>query len=130
MSRYQLITLVDITRAKPSRSEKDSFKLSQQANFNSLIQSIGLRSNVDWDWDPKMNTGRIPGHDGKANHWVWEFDAEREDIFLKDNDPVGLLKEDINGVPVITGLDDSVDIFPAVFQTHGPNTNIWFTIIS
>ena len=77
-----------------------------------------------------MNQGRIPNQSGKANHWIWEFDAEREEIFLKDNDPVGLLKEDLDGVPVITGLYDSADIFPAVFKTQGDLANTWVQIIS
>ena len=52
MPRYKIITLVDITRTNPDRSERDQLKVSQQANFNSLIQAIGLRSNVDWERDP------------------------------------------------------------------------------
>lgn len=130
MSRYQIITLVDITRTNPDRAERNTVKISQQANFNSLIQAIGLRSNVEWTVDPAMYTGRIPEQSGKANHWIWEFDVERDEIFLKGNNPVGLLIEDLDGVPIITGLNDSVDIFPAVFKTQGDTANTWFKIIS
>jgi hypothetical protein len=129
MPRYQVITLVDITRTNPDRSEKDHLRVSQQANFNSLIQAIGLRSNVDWETDPQMHQGSIPTQLGKANHWIWEFNAERDEIFLKDKNPVGLLIEDLNGVPVITKLNDSADIYPAVFKTQGDDINTWFTII-
>ena len=130
MARYKLITLVDITRTNPVRSETDKLKLGQQANFNSLIQAIELRSNVDWEADPKQHSGTLPRPlVGKATHWIWEFDCEREDVFLKDNDPTALLKDDLNGVPVVPLLENSADIHPAIFQTRGDNTNTWVTII-
>ena len=126
MPRYQLITLVDITRTNPSRSEIDQHMLKQQANFNSLLQSIGLRSNVTWITDPKEQSGRLPApFTGKANHWIWTFEVEREDTFLKDGNPVGLLLEDLHGVPIIDGLNNTAIIDPAVFQTQGDNANVW-----
>ncbi len=130
MARYKIVTLVDITRADPEKKEADKFKLSQQANFNSLLQAIGLRSNVVWHRNPKKETGSLPDKiGGKATHWIWEFDCEQEDVFLKDGDPVGLLKEDVHGVPVIDLLENSADISPAAFQTRNGNQNTWITII-
>jgi hypothetical protein len=126
MPRYQLITLVDITRTNPTRSETDQYKLGQQANFNTLLQSIGLRSNVTWDADPKEVSGILPHPlNGKATHWVWIFEVERDQVFTKNEDPVGLLLDDLHGVPIIGQLNNSVDIDPPVFQTQGPNSNIW-----
>ena len=57
MPWYSIISLVDITRTNPSRDEVDKKMLAQQANFNSLIQAIGLRSNVEWEQDPIKHTG-------------------------------------------------------------------------
>lgn len=126
MPRYQIITLVDITRTSPSRSETDKLKLAQQANFNSLLQAIGLRANVSWITDPVMQTGRLPNPlDGAAAHWQWIFDVERDEVFLKDSDPVGLLKDDLNGIPIIGNLLNSVDLDPACFFSYGDKTNIW-----
>ncbi len=131
MARYKIITLVDITRAQPSRADTDPTKIGQQSNFNSLTQAIGLRSNIEWNYDPKKNTGSLPSPlSGKANHWIWEFEAERDDVFLKDNDPVGLLKDDLHGVPIVDLLENNVDFNPPVFQTAGKNTNVWIYIIS
>lgn len=130
MPRYQITTLVDITRSQPERGETDIVILGQQANFNSLVQAIGLRSNIDWTTDPKKETGSLPDHiKGKATHWVWVFDVEREDVFLKDNDPVGLLVDDLHGVPVVDNLENSVDLNPSVFQTSGEKQNTWLEII-
>ena len=126
MLRYQIVTLVDITRTNPSRAETDQHLLAQQANFNTLLQSIGLRSNVTWDADPKELTGVLPHPlNGKANHWIWTFEVERDQVFAKDGDPVGLLLEDLHGVPVIDGLNNTAIVDPAAFQTQGENINIW-----
>jgi hypothetical protein len=126
MPRYQIITLVDITQTNPSRSETDQHLLSQQANFNSLVQAIGLRANVVWISSPKEKNGALPkGLDGKAVHWTWTFDVERDDVFLKDDNPVGLLIDDLNGVPIIPDLNSSVELNPACFISKGDNANIW-----
>ena len=130
MPRYQIVTLVDITRTMPSRSETDHKKIAQQANFNSLVQAIGMRSNVTWDRDPIAEMGRVSDQDFKAMHWRWEFFVEREQVFLKDQDAVGLLKTDLDGVPVIVGLNDSADINPACFFSQGDKINIWIHEIS
>jgi hypothetical protein len=130
MARYQLVTLIDITRSHPAREETDKIKLGQQANFNSLLQAIGLRSNVIWLRDPKQHTGRLPEPaQGKATHWIWEFDCERDEVFSQDNDPVYLLVHDLNHVPVIVDLENSEDITPAAFQTRGNMINTWITMI-
>lgn len=129
MARYEIITLIDITRSNPSRSETDKLKLGQQANFNSLIQAIGMRSNVEWSQDPKMTNGRIPDQDGKATHWSWQFEVERDQVFEAEGDPVRLLVNDLHNVPVVANLLNSKDIHPAAFQTKGDNANTWITII-
>jgi hypothetical protein len=73
-----------------------------------------------------MTKGALP-YDlgGKANHWSWEFDVERDDVFLRDNDSVGLLVDDLNGVPIIPNLNNSSEIDPACFITKGEKANIW-----
>jgi hypothetical protein len=130
MPRYRIITLVDITRTNPKRSETDVLKLSQQANFNSLLQAIGLRANSVWIKDPVTKNGRLPEPaDGKAVYWEWHFDVERDDVFLKDNNTTGLLEDDLNGVPIIGGLNNSVDISPACFFSTGERQNIWISEI-
>ena len=130
MARYRIVTFIDITRSRPVREETDKTLLGQQANFNSLLQAIGLRSNVEWLHDPKKQTGRLPEPaTGKATYWTWEFDCERDEVFLQDDDPVYLLVHDLNHVPVITDLENSEDITPAAFQTQGNNINTWVAMI-
>jgi hypothetical protein len=130
MPRYRITTLIDITRTNAGKSDTDDFKQRQQSNFNSLRQSIELRSNVEWQQDPVKQTGRLPApFDGRASYWIWEFETERDDLFLKDNDPVALLKQDLDGVPMILGLEETVDINPATIQTQGKTVNTHVEII-
>lgn len=131
MARYKITTLVDITRSNPGRTETDQIKLGQQSNFNSLIQAIGLRANPEWRIDPKMHSGQLPEpFDGKATYWTWEFDCERDDVFLYKDNPAGLLIDDLHGVPVLSELKNSADITPAAFQTINGNANTYIEIIT
>ena len=130
MARYEIITVVDITRTNPAREETDRIKLGQQANFNSLVQAIGMRSNVTWIRDPELHNGRLPIGPGKATHWIWQFDAEREDVFLNQGNDVALLVNDLDGVPVVDQLHNTVELTPAVFRSQGDNINIWCSKIS
>lgn len=131
MARYSVISLVDITHSNPSRSETDPVRLGQQANFNALVQAIGLRANIVWDSDPKQQRGQLPGDlKGKATYWTWDFRTDSNDIFLKGSDPVGWLIDDLHGVPVSNKLNNSVDIEPSVFLTKGDKINIWLSEIT
>jgi hypothetical protein len=130
MPRYRIITLVDITRTQPKRSDIDSFRHKQQNNFDSFRQSIELRSNVYWVEDPVKHSGRFPiDLEGKGNYWTWEFEVEKEDLFLRDKDPVALLNDDLHGVPIIADLENTVEIKPAAIQTSGINANTWTVLI-
>ena len=130
MPRYRIITLFDITRTNAVKTEPDQLKILQQNNFNSLRQAIEMRSNVEWLRDPIRNTGRLPdGLEGSAAHWIWDFDVEREDLFLANDDPVALLKDDLHGVPIVTGLSETAEIKPAAFQTKGQSINTIVEII-
>ena len=131
MERNKIISLVDITRSGVSRADLNQIKIGQQANFNSLIQAIGIRANVEWDQNPKKYDGRFPDPvDGAGTYWVWEFTTERNSVFLKDTDPVGLLLDDLNNVPIVPDLENTVDLNPPVFKTKGDNANTWISIIT
>ena len=126
MATYELITLVDITNSHASPGETNLITLGQQSNFNALCQTIGLRSNFSYEFDPIQDNGKLPRDlGGKATHWIWEFHTEREDTYRTKDNPVALLLEDLDGVPVMDLLNNSVDIDPGVFRTKGKNINTW-----
>lgn len=121
MPRYIIKTTIDITRSNPGRDEPDQIKHGQQQNFNSLIQGIGMRSNIEWDMDPyKIN------NDDEAQ-WHWEFRVDQQDVFTRGGDPVSLLKDDLHGVPIIKNLENTVSLDKPIFITSGPNQNIWIS---
>jgi len=130
MARYRIITLVDITKSNPSRTDTDRIKQGQQSNYNTLLQTVTLRANIESSIDPKYLNGALPTNiGGKAKHWIWEFETDREAVFQKGNDPIGLLIEDMQGVPIIPDLTNIAVIEPPVFQTSGNNQNIWINLI-
>ena len=119
MARYTIKTTVDITRSNPDRADTDQVKQAQQSNFNTLLQGIGMRANVEWDKDP------IRTVENDTVYWMWQFEVEREDVFLVDGDPVGLLKDDLHGVPIIKNLTETEKFDKAVFLTKNGANNIW-----
>ncbi len=130
MARYRIITLVDITKSNPDRADPDRIKQGQQSNYNTLLQTVTLRVNVMSMFDPKTENGSLPAHiGGKAKHWKWEIETEQESVFQKDDDPIGLLLEDIHGVPIVPDLTNIAVIDPPAFQVSGKNQNIWIEII-
>ena len=121
MARYTIRTTVDITRSNPDRADPDQVKQAQQSNFNSLLQGIGMRANVEWDKDP------IRTVENDTVYWMWQFEVEREDVFLEDNDPMGLLRNDLHGVPIIKNLTETVVFSKPVFLTQNGDRNIWIS---
>lgn len=128
MQTYQVITTVDITNPRVARHCSNRILAGQQSNFNSLIQAINMRSNITWRHDPTKHTGGLPWPaDGRATHWLWEFDTERDAVFANETSPVGLLLADLDNVPIIPDLENSVDFFIPVFK---PLENIWICEIA
>ena len=119
MPRYKIKTTVDITRSNPSREDTNSVRNGQQLNFNTLLQGIGMRANVEWDNDPQL----VEYQDTKE--WFWEFETEQVDVFATKDDPVGLIKQDLQGIPVIRNLTETAALEKPIFITSGDNQNIW-----
>jgi hypothetical protein len=88
---------------------------NQQRNWETLTQLISLRTQVMEINDPVCTV------DG----WIFDFFTETE-IFNDGSDPVGVLKADSNGVPMLRELDNDPDI-DSILVTQGPRQNIWFS---
>ena len=128
---YKLYTLVDITRTRQYRNEtgKEHLRWKEQ-NFNTVLQTLGIRANVTYDLPPTMTevNGRLIGFDTNDIIRVWRFDfsTDRDDLYENNNDPVGFLKDDFMLVPYISGLDEAMEQKYAVFNTEDPGKNIVF----
>lgn len=129
--QYYLYTTVDITNTGQYRSEqgKEDLRWKEQ-NFQTIIQTLGIRSNVSFSQAPKLMelAGNVVGFKtNKIIHvWYFEFETERDFIYENDGDPVGYLKQDFSAIPYISGLDESMEQNYDIFVTEGPATNIVF----
>lgn len=128
---YKLYTTVDITNTGQYRTEpgKESDRWREQ-NFQTVLQTLGIRGNISYKRSPVQTeiSGHIHGFSTNKiiRVWQFEFNTEREQLFEKDNDPVGYMIEDFDGIPFISGLDESMEQNYDVFVTDGPSRNIIF----
>jgi len=128
---YKLYTLVDITHTgqhRPFPGAELAHKKEQ--NFNTVIQTLGIRSNIVWTYKPSVTEvcGRLVGFDTDDIIRVWRFDwsTDLDFNYELDGDPVGMLVQDFHLVPYINNLDEVMEQQYAVFNTYNPGKNISF----
>ena len=128
---YMLYTTVDITNTGQYRTEpgKEADRWKEQ-NFQTVLQTLGMRANISFNKSPKVIeiSGNVFGFNTTniIRVWQFEFNTERENFFKSDNNPIGYLIEDFDGVPYISGLDESMEQNYDVFVTEGLACNIIF----
>lgn len=132
--RIVIKTLVDVTKTGVRRKEQgDAIKLAQQSNFQTLQQIINLRSLIEENADPAVETTKVDGQFGskfKGEHrvWTYEFIIDRPEVFSDGDDPIGFLKEDFEKIPVIGALTETIEK-PSSFIVKDKNkTNITFDV--
>jgi len=119
--RFIIHTVVDITETKARRGQADKLSLDQQANYNTLIQTIGLRVNADPInlTESIKEVSKLEFGDaikGKQRVWTFEFDNPFEGALTVDS-----LNDDFDLVPVITNLNETANIHNSIFCTNNPN---------
>jgi len=126
--RYRLHTLVDITKTNQYRNElgKEQAR-NQQQNFDTMLNTLGMRANIIYNKSPELLID-FPykyGLKGKdlGNIWQFDWEVEREFLFLEDSDDVALLKKDFALVPYISGLTETTEFKTNLFM---PTVNISF----
>lgn len=124
---FRIKTLVDITETNIRRQHNK--KSYQQDNFDTVIQTIGLRVNID---NIKVYTVDEPcdnqfGSDYAEIQKVWIFDFEPSAI---DSTSVGAMQEDFNQIPFIDQLDETVEFeTPCFLTTDARKQNIIFLLV-
>ena len=105
----------------------------QIQNYNSLVQVLQLRANVDNVDEGMKGNQDLTKYEfgtnfgGNQNVWILSFTTEQQNLFENRDGEFGGLLEDIHNVPVITKLMESVSIEPKVFDSINPTTkNIYF----
>jgi hypothetical protein len=128
---YKLYTLVDITNTGQHRFEEGREEARwREQNFQTVLQTLGIRSNISFIHKPEMIElrGRLAGFDTDEVIRVWRFDwnTERDYLYEKAGDPVGYLKDDFHLVPYIANLSEMMQQKFAVFNTKQDRPNIVF----
>lgn len=125
MKRFLVHTLVDITETKVYRhQDTNPMAKSQQQNFLTLLQTIGLRVNPAYTHSPVCEETDVSqysfgsAYTGSHNVWTFEFSIEYADGFTDElGDEAGLLIKDLHFVPVIAELAETINIRLPVFDT-------------
>ena len=128
--KFCIKTLVDITETRARRQDEDKFAYKQEANFQTVIQTIGMRANLSYDKSPSFEETTIgkmgfgDKYKGKQKLWTFEFDVEAEGALT-----IEMLNEDFNLIPIITGLLETTKLEQALFRTTPEECNIIFSVI-
>jgi hypothetical protein len=139
--KIKCVTLFDITKTNIS-NRRNLFsdnvpglvkQRNQQSNLETLLQVIGLRSQPEDITDPEVITAPKEYWSSAYNKktvksWEFTFTVGHKEIFRNDSDELGNLKSDCNGVPMIIGLDEGVELVPTL-ECYGEHRNIHFTIL-
>jgi hypothetical protein len=128
METIQIKTLVDITKPPVSRPGQGSIlEQNQYKNWITLQQCIGLRSIIEFNELPKSEIVDIKGigfgNRYKGLHRVWTFEFTPDRTMAYDDEGgniIGLLFNDINNVPIIEKLNETINIKQAVFDLESP----------
>jgi len=123
MQVIEIKTLIDVTDTKVNRpraglqTEHDQFK-----NWSTLKQCVELRSNITFETSPVVETVDVKelgfGSKFKGKHQVWtfRFTPERTGAYVEGYNEIGALINDIQGVPVIQKLKETINMDKAIFE--------------
>lgn len=118
--RLACYTLFDITqtgvlnRARPSTEqdyEQWLFKRNTQCNFDTILQAISLRSQPEVVNFPTKNLIKLNDtefglvfkkqYKNVVSVWSFDFEVHHSSVFEDENNELGYLYKDVQGVPMI-----------------------------
>ena len=108
----------------------DKFAYKQEANFQTVLQTIGMRVNLDYENSPSFEQLTLKKNTfsdkyiGKQNVWSFDFEVEFEGAM-----DLAMLTKDFDLIPIIIGLDETITTDKALFRTKGKDKNISFSLV-
>jgi hypothetical protein len=131
MDFIEIQTLIDITHTRVIRSNQGTqLQIDQHRNFTTLLQCAEIRSIISYETAPTIvetdlkSLGFGSAYKGKHKVWTFRFVPDRQDVYLDTDNPIAFLINDINGVPVIKNLTETINIDKAIFDcTNTANKN-------
>jgi hypothetical protein len=129
-------TLIDITETNVVRQSSNTTLLrQQQRNWETVLQIIGLRCQpLDILAPAHSEYASMESHQfgsyytGFHQCWKFKFYIEHSDVYRSGNNPMFLLEQDFNEIPIIAGLLESVPLQDPVFYTNGILKNVYFEV--
>ena len=89
---------------------------NQQRNWETLLQLMGLRCQIDNIDPPTVEQGL----------WQFSFEVDRPEVYGND---LALLLQDCEGVPMVQPQTDQPGQV-SVLTAQGPDRNIWFESVN
>jgi len=138
--RIACYTLFDITQTHVLNRNKpvgDDIGLwtqqrNSQANFDTILQCIGLRANPEIRKYPHkkyktqpLEFGFLIDEDTDLWYWKFEFTVSQLSVYDNENDPLGYLIQDCHEVPMLTCGTEAIDL-PEFLDTTPELRNIYF----
>ena len=118
-------TLIDVTNTNVRRINQGSqLELDQNRNWSTMQQCIGLRAIIHYNRASTVEEIDIKGlgfgteYKGRHRVWTFEFSPDRNDAFASKDDPIALLLEDLDMVPMIINLTETINTKQAVFSLY------------
>lgn len=132
---FRGFSLVDITATGVIRDQDaDGTARNQQRNWETLLQCIGLRTQPLNIQMPEIIEPADLSHfnfgdfySGEHRIWSWAWTTEREGVYDLSGRPLSALLQDLEQVPIITGLTETARFMLPIFYPHGTIKNIYIT---
>ena len=128
--KFRALSLLDITKTGVSRNKlaDDQKRVAQFANYMTVENCLQLRTNIKILTVPKGRKMDISNYKFGVNYrgeqMVWEFIFEPE---TPEAINVKTLNEDFNLIPMLTQLDETINISNGVYITDDEDhTNLLF----
>ena len=145
--KYQIKTLIDISATgiiseyrsdvpmpfvddlKNIINDRETWSISrnEQRNWETLVQCISLRAQPIMLGESAVENISVAsldfGYKGKQNVWTFDFGFETADIFTDSGDPVKLLIEQLDVIPILTGLKETAELTTNTIVTTGLKVN-------
>ena len=122
--RIMITTTIDITPTGVRNKSDDPdwlLKRNQQRNYDTLVQVIGLRTQPLTESCHREKSSWVDWDGVDVDAWHLEFTVDRSDVLGVKGE---LFLKDIDGVPIVPGLTETIPSFPPQFIIRGPFKNI------
>ena len=130
MDVIEIQTLVDVTNTRVVRpNQGTSLAYDQNRNFITLVQCVELRSIISYSNPPSVEIVNLDGskfgteYTGEHKVWTFRFMPDRIGVYNIDKrGPESVLIDDIDGVPIIKNLSETINIAKAIFDCTNIST--------